>query len=100
MKVGSIVEILPGYLSVYTEITIRKYIKWFPKYNTPYTIRKIEYDADEKVTLVALEENALGYFPSSEIGISIKYVRELLPPIENIEEHINENIAEEVLCEV
>jgi len=88
MKVGSIVEILPHPVAANPSTIYRA-----PIVGEKVTIREIEYFNGD--ILARFEEYIIGIsFSGHEWGLETQYLRELLPPIENIEEYINENTVE------
>jgi hypothetical protein len=70
---------------------------WIPaKLDTVYTVRDINVCPIMGTTGVYLEEivNETNPYTGHEYGYLISRFRELVPPIDNIEEHIEENSLE------
>jgi len=92
MKVGSLVELIDDNWSTGAGIA-----KYRPVKNKVYTVRAIEEFGDEGMGIL-LEEIINPLFPYAD-GVDEPHFkpsrfRELLPPIENIEENINEDSLE------
>ena len=92
---GSIVAIKPLGIS-----PAPLFVKWMPRDDekTPYTVREV-VDFEDGMG-VLLEEGIIGFFIDDlEIGISINYIIELLPP-KDISEEIQEIIEQYNLVEI
>lgn len=97
MKTGSIIECVSEDFGI-QRTQNSKMGMIFPKKGTIYTIRHIFHlrDGRSGLTVNEIDNSRLArYTPSKlEPAFTAKNFRELLPPITNIEEHINENTLE------
>lgn len=81
MKIGSIVECVDNLGCKMPEFA--------PKRHTPYTVSEIDEN------LISLEEITLPiWMGNTPYMYNMERFRELIPPIANIEEHINSNTLE------
>lgn len=89
MRVGSIVECINNKGSISTD-----HIR--PQLKVVYTVRDIYMSPSEHVPAIRLEEiiNKIHPVWNIERGYRMTRFCELLPPVANIEEHINENTLE------
>lgn len=89
MRVGSLVECIQGVQpTIYNEIV--------PILKKPYTVRDIlNLHNGVFIRLEEIINHQYQYEDGfEECGFDIKCFRELMPPIENIEEFINKNVFE------
>lgn len=81
MKIGSLVVCIDNKNPQFPGV--------MPELDVIYTVRAIPWSAG-----VYLEEIVSGYIDGVEIGFLLRRFREVLPPIEDIEECIKENSLE------
>ena len=96
IKIGSLVVVLP----LMPGETLRTDVKfdWLPVSDgeTIYTVRKID-TCTSKTKVVMFEEGVIGFNPhglgDGELGVPIKQVKEIQPPMEiKIEEFLTETV--------
>jgi hypothetical protein len=91
MKVGSLVELVDD-----NWIELAEDGEIYPIIKIPYTIRNMQFDSSGcGITLEEIINEPFHYAEGfGECNFDINRFRELMPPIENIEEYIKENVNE------
>ena len=95
MKVGSIVVVIPNPMQANPDTPV----KWLPKDDgeTPYEIRGFGYSSFGQIAF--FQEGVIGMNAGREVGITIKVLKEILPPCDfkELENAMNQKVPLELV---